>query len=731
MDSAMVLNGMEFMPKTKEKKKMVMNSIKDKMKQAKLNLIYTELDELKISHENNYTSVHDLKRDLKGKISTLDYNKVSEIADKVNQSLDEMVSQLNKGSTTAFSKLMTSDLAKTVSKTLGITLAGRTALLLAPTIGTKALVASGLSCYGIYRLIKNRKDIIKANEENELNNILLDLETTKNNDEFIDTRFSTEIQGEIKNYLKSSGVEYEDTGYRSLRSAIYSLDANKKKSLCDLLNLKLGKGIDVDQRIAKAKKKLDVVSSSVATVSAGVGLGSHLATTINSIDPGLASGVLNGTFLATWIQNQTNNAWYTALSGGLGLIGTEVLEHLPVIGGVAQKVFAAENLASFCALGAAGGIVASMGLGIASCVKRIHTYSKQKAENKSFLKLDQEKYKEDDQKEIQLMQERFKQPANMMESIIIDIVLGYLADENIKLEGIPRSIMELNSMIDKLSMEEKHKANSLLSKISSYIKNDPSFVANLQKAGKISIGIFTAGLAAVSIYDIVKGGTFIPELSQKLFPKDNIYTPVNVPPSIDTELDNPKVIKNATETYQDLNSDEYMTANDDMAKIAYGVTVAEENPGIGGLAAQQAINDSTMHPILEPLIDKIATLFGSDPKTDMIPDIPKIAEKLGSMKSEELYNFYRYFNNLSDDGSPMYQAVKEVLGYNNMLEMVSNYINGFERTQKLHDIINDLSTKIGMGLVSIPVALETLGIMEKETTTEQFQFSEDNSSKSL
>ena len=191
MDSAMVLNGMEFMPKTKEKKKMVMNSIKDKMKQAKLNLIYTELDELKISHENNYTSVHDLKRDLKGKISTLDYNKVSEIADKVNQSLDEMVSQLNKGSTTAFSKLMTSDLAKTVSKTLGITLAGRTALLLAPTIGTKALVASGLSCYGIYRLIKYRKDIIKANEENELNNILLDLETTKNNDEFIDTRFST------------------------------------------------------------------------------------------------------------------------------------------------------------------------------------------------------------------------------------------------------------------------------------------------------------------------------------------------------------------------------------------------------------------------------------------------------------------------------------------------------------------------------------------------------------
>ena len=259
MDGVLTLNNNinidnSIMSKTKEKKKIVLNEIKNKLEQAKLNLIYTELEELNINIEKNYTSVDELKKDIKGKINELDYNKININIKKIDGQLEELVGELEQGSTNAFTNLMTSDLSKTIAKTLGITLAGRTALILAPTIGTKAMVAAGLSGYGLYRLIKNRKEIIKSNEVNELNNILMDLEVTKEEGKYTDTRFDSATQEEIRKFLKTIRVNFEDTGYRSLRSTIYSLDNEQKRALCNLLNIKLGKGINIEKRITSAKK---------------------------------------------------------------------------------------------------------------------------------------------------------------------------------------------------------------------------------------------------------------------------------------------------------------------------------------------------------------------------------------------------------------------------------------------------------------------------------------------
>lgn len=208
-------------------KKEVKRLLREKVEQAKLDLIYTELNELNISY-NKCNSVKELRKSLKKDLSKLDYNKVIVIIDNVNNKLENMLNELDHGSTNAFTKLMTSDLSKTIAKALGISLAGRTMLLLAPTIGTKALVATGLSAYGLYRTVKNRKDVIKANENNELNNILMDLETTKVDGKYTDTRFSEEIQLEIRKFLKDNFIKFDDTGYRSLRKTIYSLDKEKK-----------------------------------------------------------------------------------------------------------------------------------------------------------------------------------------------------------------------------------------------------------------------------------------------------------------------------------------------------------------------------------------------------------------------------------------------------------------------------------------------------------------------
>ena len=148
------------MPNTKARKKDVAKRIREKLEEAKLNLIYTELEEAGIGFVRGYESVDRLLSDIK-KNNELDYNRAKSIADSVSGQLEGMVNELENGSTNAFTKIMTSPISKSIAKTLGISLAGRTALLLAPTVASKAVIGAALAGYGLYRVIKSRKEIIR------------------------------------------------------------------------------------------------------------------------------------------------------------------------------------------------------------------------------------------------------------------------------------------------------------------------------------------------------------------------------------------------------------------------------------------------------------------------------------------------------------------------------------------------------------------------------------------
>ncbi|MBR2828519.1 MAG: hypothetical protein IKE70_04745, partial [Bacilli bacterium] len=663
------------MEKTKERKEKALDLLKSKLEKAKLELIYTELEENQIPFERNYSSVKELTSDLREKLNSLDYNKVKSIKEKVENSLNSLTEELEKGSTNAFTKLMTSDLSKSIAKTLGISLAGRTALILAPTIGTKALVATGLAGYGVYKMIKNRKQIIEINETNELNNILQELEVTKDDqNNYLDTRFNEKIQEEIKEYLKNNNITYEDTGYRSLRQTIYSLDNSKKKDLCNFINSKYSKGIDVEERIKKAKKKLNVVTSSIGGITAGATLGAQLANTVNAIDPALTAGVLNGTVLSSWIENASGKEWLSKLTGGLSLIGTEVAQHIPVIGSAATKLFAAENLAAFASVGAVGGLVTTASLGVASLIKGIHDKNKSKKEIEKYLKLDREKYQEEDKEELEKIEKNLKEPKNLLESSIVDIVYGSLKEENIKLENTPRSIDDLKKEIEKLPKEQKEKGKLILNNINNQLKNNPKFSEQLKKAGKISIALLTTGLAAMSVYDIISGGAFLPELSRELFPNNNIHTPVEVPEPIDTKLDSsdPKeltILEKGKETYNKFNTDEYKTEYNGDYIQKYGANYIGENPSlVGTQAGMQMMSAGQDMNFIDNILNKLG-LYTPEYKT--VPDIPKIASKLDTLSPQELYEFYRSINTIQDTENPIYTAVKEVLSYKNMLEKVS------------------------------------------------------------
>lgn len=176
------------MPNLERKKKCTLKVMKAKAEQAKLNLIYVELEEANIPFERTYNTVKELEKDLERNLTKVDFNKAKIKIDKIKSQIDDTLNELTIGSTNAFTKLMTSDLTKTISKSLGISLAGRTALLLAPTIETKAIIRLGIATSSLYKAIKNRNEIKKSNENNELNTILSELETTIENEKVTNTR---------------------------------------------------------------------------------------------------------------------------------------------------------------------------------------------------------------------------------------------------------------------------------------------------------------------------------------------------------------------------------------------------------------------------------------------------------------------------------------------------------------------------------------------------------------
>lgn len=711
--------------KIKIAKKKALEVLNAKVEQTKLDLIYTELEEANIKFERNYSSVKELQKDLNKQLGELDRNRLSIIIENINSAIDSTVTCLENGSTNAFTKLMTGDLMKTIAKTLGISLAGRTALLLAPTIGTKAIVGVGMGAYSLYRVIKNRKDIIKANENNELNNILMELEYTKVNGKYIDTRFDVSKQEDIRRFLADNNIIFEDTGYRSLRQVIYGLSPDIKRGLCELLNNKYGKGIEITERIAKAKKKLNVIASTASTVGVGATLGTSVATMINSVDPAITTATINGTLLGLWTQLQEGNPWLSTLSGTLTAIGTAGLEWLPWgLGEFFENVFATENIAVLTTLGATGGLIVGTTLSLISAGLQVKKSFDNKANVDEFNKLDKEKYQEEDKAELKVIRDKLYNPPNFMESIIIDIVMGYLNDRDITIEGVPKTIFELRDSINKLEGNSKKEAHKIIAIIAENIDKDPSFIEKLKYAGKATVGMLTAGLAVLSVYDIVKGGTFLPELSQTLFPENNIYTPVPIPDPLTQPFDpnnatEQELIEHNQKFFEQFKGDEYMVENHGNQMIQHGATMHVNDSTIAGMGAGQAVMEGGMAINAAPqwmldFLDWFAELCGHELPPDFIPNVPLITEKFNELSPEQLYNFYRYFNSIENDGSPIYAAISEVLGYKNIFEKATGYITDFEIRQKINDFVNKSADIIGNGSIPLSVIYELLGFKQSQ-----------------
>lgn len=518
----------DFKENVEKTKLIVTDQLLTKLEEEKLKLIHIKLEEKNISLTQEFKTVKELRKYAKKNLNELEYNKVKNIVNSIESQMNNTVKKLKNGSTNAFSKLINSDLGKTILKSLGISLSTRTALILAPTLATKIAVGTFIAGRGIYRIAKNNKKRKKINVENELNVILQDLELTRDTDGMlIDTRFSEDIQKFINDFLDSKYIDYNKTGYLAMREVIYNLDFNTKKELCNKLNIATNKGIDINERLEKAQKKigiLDIASNATLAASRGFAWGGGIATMINSVDPALLAGPLNGTAVGLWLQEKIDSSVISSLGGILSGVGTEVLENIPVIGEHFENYFAFENLVSLCATGTSAAVVGSLVVGAFQVGKgAIDSKNAQKEYNK-LITADREKYKTENEKELQNVINNAQLTQTDVENLTFNLIYNYLIDIGIKFDSQPKSMIQLEKMIGNLKGNDAKKAKRCLEIVNNNIASDKNkFVEGIKQFGQATACAVLTGMSALSIYDLFKKGEFLPELSKEMFPKNNLY----------------------------------------------------------------------------------------------------------------------------------------------------------------------------------------------------------------
>ena len=712
--------------KLKTSRKNAISEMKKKVNSAELALVIEKLKESGIEVTNEYKDIQELLKHLKKTLPELDYNKAETIVNTIDKEFDKLITTLENGSTNAFTRFMTSDLSTSIAKSLGISLTGGVLLTLAPTLGTKALVGAGLGTYYLVNSIKNRKEIKATNANNELNNILLDLESTKVEDKLTDTRFSEEIQKEIRQFLKNNNVYYEDTGYRSLRTVIYNLDYDKKLSLANLINARTGKGLEIETRIKKAKKSFNVVSSTINTTAQGLSLGVAAANTVNSINPALLAAPTNtiaGSFLGSWLAKISQKSWMkeltVILSGAVSL-----LSFLPgVVGKFANKIFSAENLAVCSALGITGGILTSTALGIISTIKGIKMSKKNKKILEEFQNIDNEKYAKDDEKEFTLIKEKIKENVTP-EAIAIDLVICYLRDNNIVINQKVTSIAELTEIIKKLPKQEKKEARKILNNIDKALKSNSELLKrNLEKIKTYTIALTLSGFSALSLYDILKDGKILPELSQKLFPKNNIHTPVEQAYSIEA-LERIGITKEQQEImgekmYNDLSSQEVTTDvytanvdhifNDD----------SKEKMGLPGKTIVSIFSGAQYKQKADLYRQSQIQSIIDEPTKTYIPQ-KVLSSYLKERTPEEIMALKNYIERTPN------LNLKHVTDIENK---INNIIRDAKKLQPKYDRINAATKFIKNAIPPVAVADETISTLKKNNNSNEKYADEITSSK--
>ena len=531
MDSAMTMNNSSFLLDLNAAKDKTKRRIKDQYKDVKLNILKEALKNANIKYDDTTTSLGELKSSLKANLTDYDYNRALDVFSKIDSSFDNMLKTLGEGATDSLSKFFNTfeKVSKPIAKVGAKSLASRTALILAPTMVSKLVVGGALTANAVYKMVKNRKEGKVVDEAYQCDRVLQELEVSRNNNgDVLDTRFNEDVQEEIRKFLKDNNISFNDFGYLSLRETIYSLDTSKKKELCNIINQKLGNKVDVNLYFDKVRDNFfDKIKKDFKKIGATSAAAVGAATAVNSVDPAIIAAPVNGFLAGMGVSSVTDNPLLIGTGGLGGGVLTSVAESLPLFGKYFENAFALENLAISGVVGVGAGVVGVAGASLISLVKGLKDKFNTQVDRNNILKIDGEKYLENNKEELRLIQENLLSKENSIEEqAIVDLVYNYMVDENIHLSRRPKNVLEFSNLLKELNPQDKRKVLRYIDKLKNYnSENYNDFINMITKAGNVASTVALLGLSGLSIYDIIKDGEFLPELSAKLF-KDvpnNIY----------------------------------------------------------------------------------------------------------------------------------------------------------------------------------------------------------------
>lgn len=528
-----------------EARKKTQSELRKKLQAEKVTLAREALKSEGIEITDEAFDIISLKHELKEKVPKTVYESLEAKVDGISENLDELLENLENGTANSIQKFFkkTEKFFKPIAKSATFGLASRAAVVLAPTVTSKLVVSGALTARAVYKLVKNKKAGKVISKESECNRILNELEITKDSSgAVLDTRFSNDVQDSIREFLKSQNVEFLDTGYLSLRQTIYSLDLEKKKTLCNIINNKLGRNINIEERLNSKKSSFfkDIKKTAIST-TAGFTTGVGVATAVNSVNPAILAGPINGTALGVALNGLLKDGNASAIAGGtLGIGSSFLVQLVPFAGEVAKNVEAAENLIASAAVGglvgAGVGVASVLGTKAVKTIKNMHNQFSAMKEQKQLLEFDSFKYKDDNQAEIEKMQEITLKSNTPEEQILFNLVYEYMNEEmKVEFSETPTTLSQLAQCISSCDKKQKAKLHSFVGKLRECNNDRSDFVNTMAKVGNAAKLVATVGLAGLSTLDIIKDGTLLPEISRKVFKNvpDNIYLKIPEKPTID------------------------------------------------------------------------------------------------------------------------------------------------------------------------------------------------------
>ena len=513
----------------KQNKQEALVIARQKLNDFKYSLLKEALDYRNIEYDHSIEDYNSFISSLKTTLSPEKYNlEVEPIIKKLDQEMARIFIDLNNGSTNSFTNFIKekyeeiimpiSDKAVTELKSnynINITNVNRVKLEEAK---------------GLYKVLKGNKTRLIANKNYEINKIIQELETTRDKQgKIINTRFSSDVEKEIRTFFQNHHIAFEDTGYLSLRHAIYSLDYETKLVLADTINKKMGSFINIGSRISQYDTgfftKLN--NNVLKPVGSGIAIGASAAAVVNTIDPAILSGPING-FVSQYLVNSNivglSNVgkWIVGLGGTAGSFG---LERIPYIGGFFERTFKLENIV---ALGLAGGSAILAGLtaiGAVKAVKRIATTVDEGLTQKKIDKIDLQLYGENVRKEyLRVINNKINNNSNLDENLIIDTVLNYEKELGIINSENPKSFQELNKHLDTLNSNYKNQIRILYEDLLKLDKEDKNKLLEMfAKSMKYNTFADSLGIS-YTMQDSLKASGILEKIREKeifTLPKDN------------------------------------------------------------------------------------------------------------------------------------------------------------------------------------------------------------------